>query len=380
MWDSSTSDGKWGLSLYDIEQFFSYGYYGDYGYQYHTNHDYNQQHAYNASCYQEDQYPGVNNEILVSLQNGISELSIADENQSSHAAAEEHQQDLYLVEHLQVPTDAEPDHPQVSSPVGQLETFTTNQDWNYGPSSLNYHYGSEGNERIKIDRPTTPCYIPENQSCNGKETFLEITDALEFNGEVRNRLHKVNPVSLISPKINGDIPSVDEVSSDHQRLQDRLDLHGLVESKVEGDGNCQFRALSEQLYHTPEDHKFVRDRVVMQLKIHQNMYEEYIPMPYPEYLKRISMIGEWGDHVTLQAAADSYGVKILVLTSFKDTIFIEILPKVLKSKRVIMLSYWAEVHYNSMYPKGEMPSSKNEKKKESKKKWWKFSMPQSCLY
>ncbi|KAI3697814.1 hypothetical protein L6452_30911 [Arctium lappa] len=38
---------------------------------------------------------------------------------------------------------------------------------------------------------------------------------------------------------------------------------------------------------------------------------------------------EWGDH----ASTNPYGVKILVLTSFKDTSFIEILPKVLKSKR-----------------------------------------------
>ncbi|GKF63057.1 OTU domain-containing protein, partial [Tanacetum coccineum] len=63
------------------------------------------------------------------------------------------------------------------------------------------------------------------------------------------------------------------------------------------------------------------------------MYEGYVPMAYSEYLKRISKSGEWGDHVTLQAAADSYGVKIFVLTSFKDTVSIEILPKVQKSKR-----------------------------------------------
>ncbi|XP_052482623.1 OVARIAN TUMOR DOMAIN-containing deubiquitinating enzyme 9-like [Gossypium raimondii] len=41
------------------------------------------------------------------------------------------------------------------------------------------------------------------------------------------------------PKINGVIPSVDEETSDHQRLHDRLQLYGLVENKVQGDGNCQ---------------------------------------------------------------------------------------------------------------------------------------------
>jgi hypothetical protein len=50
--------------------------------------------------------------------------------------------------------------------------------------------------------------------------------------------------------------------------------------------------------------------------------------------------GEWGDHVTLQAAADYYGVKISLITSFKDTCFIEIVPKQHKSKRG---------HYNSFF-------------------------------
>ncbi|PPD94397.1 hypothetical protein GOBAR_DD08583 [Gossypium barbadense] len=41
------------------------------------------------------------------------------------------------------------------------------------------------------------------------------------------------------PKINGVIPSVDEETFDHQWLLDRLQLYGLVENKVQGDGNCQ---------------------------------------------------------------------------------------------------------------------------------------------
>ncbi|TYG61282.1 hypothetical protein ES288_D07G135000v1 [Gossypium darwinii] len=41
------------------------------------------------------------------------------------------------------------------------------------------------------------------------------------------------------PKINGVIPSFDEETSDHQRLLDRLQLYGLVENKVQGDGNYQ---------------------------------------------------------------------------------------------------------------------------------------------
>ncbi|GKE68723.1 hypothetical protein Tco_1526795, partial [Tanacetum coccineum] len=41
------------------------------------------------------------------------------------------------------------------------------------------------------------------------------------------------------PKVNGELPSADEATSDHQRLMDRLQLYDLVELKVSGDGNCQ---------------------------------------------------------------------------------------------------------------------------------------------
>ncbi|WJX14106.1 hypothetical protein P8452_04411 [Trifolium repens] len=196
---------------------------------------------------------------------------------------------------------------------------------------------------------------------------LEISDESSLDGEVGKRLNQMIPIPHV-PKTNEKIPTDDEEISDHQRLLDRLQLYELIESKVEGDGNCQFRALSDQLYRSPNLHKFVREQIVQQLKSDPDLYAGYVPMAYSEYLKKMSKSGEWGDHVTLQAAADWYGVKIFVITSFKDTCYIEILPQTQKSGRVIFLSFWAEVHYNSIYPEGEMPSSYEKKKR----RWWNF--------
>ncbi|XP_058770036.1 OVARIAN TUMOR DOMAIN-containing deubiquitinating enzyme 12 isoform X1 [Vicia villosa] len=197
---------------------------------------------------------------------------------------------------------------------------------------------------------------------------LEISDESSLDGEVGKRLNQMVSIPHV-PKTNEKMPSDDEEISDHQRLLDRLQLYELIESRVEGDGNCQFRALSDQLYRSPNLHKFVREQIVQQLKSDSDLYAGYVPMAYSEYLKKMSKSGEWGDHVTLQAAADWYGVKIFVITSFKDTCYIEILPQIQKSGRVIFLSFWAEVHYNSIYPEGEMPSSYVKKKK----RWWNFS-------
>ncbi|PIN11055.1 OTU (ovarian tumor)-like cysteine protease [Handroanthus impetiginosus] len=198
-----------------------------------------------------------------------------------------------------------------------------------------------------------------------ENVLLEIEDESDLDGELGKRLNQMVSVPHV-PKINGEIPSVDEATSDHQRLLDRLQLYNLVELKILGDGNCQFRSLSDQIYRTPEHHEFVRGQVVNQLKSRPELYDNYVPMAYDDYLKNMSKSGEWGDHVTLQAAADCYGIKILVITSFKDTCYIEILPQIEKSKRIIFLSFWAEVHYNSIYPLGEFPVLEDKKKK----RWW----------
>ncbi|EOY18719.1 Cysteine proteinases superfamily protein, putative isoform 2 [Theobroma cacao] len=194
----------------------------------------------------------------------------------------------------------------------------------------------------------------------------KIDESSALDGEVEKRLNDMVAIPHV-PKINSEIPSADEEISDHQRLLDRLQLYGLVENKVQGDGNCQqFRSLSDQLYRSQDHHRFVRQQVVSQLKLNPEIYKGYVPMAYGDYLKKMNKNGEWGDHVTLQAAADTYGVKIFVLTSFKDTCYIEILPHRQKSQRIIFLSFWAEVHYNSIYPEEELPMLESQKKK----KWW----------
>ncbi|GFY85160.1 cysteine proteinases superfamily protein [Actinidia rufa] len=205
----------------------------------------------------------------------------------------------------------------------------------------------------------------------------------KLDGAVGRRLSNLAPVPHV-PRINSFIPNVNDASLDHQRLLQRLNVYGLYEMKVSGDGNCQFRALSDQMYKSPEYHKHVRKEVVKQvviksvgqmtllndlnmvghlkqyhstcteqnllwntvstfpaatassavsyispsavpnvpqlphwspvtanflpqigdLKDCRSLYEGYVPMKYKRYYKKMAKSGEWGDHVTLQAAAD----------------------------------------------------------------------------
>ncbi|GLU11847.1 hypothetical protein SLE2022_285670 [Rubroshorea leprosula] len=233
----------------------------------------------------------------------------------------------------------------------------------------NYGSGQDCGQEEQDDVGPSSSWSRPKESLYHKDDLLfslDLTDECALDGEVGKMLNQMVPVPHV-PRINGEIPSVDVATSDHQRLLERLQLYNLVELKVQGDGNCQFRALSDQFYRTPEHHEFVRQQVVNQLKSCPEIYEGYVPMAYNDYLEKMSRSGEWGDHVTLQAAADSYGVKIFVITSFKDTCYIEILPNVPRSKRVIFLSFWAEVHYNSIYPFGDVPTFGTKKKKRRQK-------------
>jgi len=157
-----------------------------------------------------------------------------------------------------------------------------------------------------------------------------------------------------TPRVVSSHPTEEAAKLDYMNLSDRLKVYGLVEKKVRGDGNCQFRSLSDQLFGTPERFVEVRRMVCSQLKGNRELYEPYVPEDYEKYMLTMSKDGEWGDHVTLQAAADVYGRRICVLSSYKESFIIDIQPQKALHPRVLWLSFWAEVHYNSVYPQGSL--------------------------
>ncbi|CAL2248967.1 unnamed protein product [Prunus armeniaca] len=135
-------------------------------------------------------------------------------------------------------------------------------------------------------------------------TMLAEDEKLKIDHRLGKRLSHLDSIPH-TPRVNGEIiPDVNDATQDHERLLERLATYDLSELQIEGDGNCQFRALADQLFRNPDYHKHVRKQVVKQLKHHRKLYEAYVPMKYRHYLKKMKKAGEWGDHLTLQAAAD----------------------------------------------------------------------------
>ena len=94
---------------------------------------------------------------------------------------------------------------------------------------------------------------------------------------------------------------------------------------VAGDGNCQFYSLSWKLKKTTAQAADMRARIVEHLRqpatraVVAQSYEEIQdpskPPTFDAYLKKMARDLEWGDEITLQAAADLFQIQVNLLTS-----------------------------------------------------------------
>eukprot|EP00241_Pyramimonas_parkeae_P004953 CAMPEP_0114246076 /NCGR_PEP_ID=MMETSP0058-20121206/12254_1 /TAXON_ID=36894 /ORGANISM="Pyramimonas parkeae, CCMP726" /LENGTH=368 /DNA_ID=CAMNT_0001359207 /DNA_START=93 /DNA_END=1199 /DNA_ORIENTATION=+ len=134
--------------------------------------------------------------------------------------------------------------------------------------------------------------------------------------------------------------------------QERIRAYDLEEVLIVGDGNCQFRALAHQMFQSQERHLEVRRAVHAQLRRHPKRYKNHVPGVYKDYVEQMRQPGAWGDHVTLQAMADTYRVRIQIATPVDDQGMMEIAPYKRETRRlpVLWLSFWPEIHYNSLQP------------------------------
>lgn len=230
-----------------------------------------------------------------------------------------------------------------SASVGDTHGHVTVYNW----ESSNEDMDRQRAGSLSTASTTASSQDPYSLDEDDRQIALALSEEYQHDKEVANRLTKLESMKHV-PRTNQSFPTFEDASADHQRLADRLVLYGLAEQKIKGDGNCQFRALSDQLYRTPEHHKYVRKAVVKQLKANPEVYSNYVPMKYSEYLKNMAKNSEWGDHVTLQAASDHFGVRISLITSFRDTCFIEIVPAEQKSKRGLYFIPFSPIYYRSI--------------------------------
>jgi hypothetical protein len=87
-------------------------------------------------------------------------------------------------------------------------------------------------------------------------------------------------------------------------LEERLLSKNLKPLDVGGDGDCFFKAVSHQLYHSPKYHQNVRKAAIDYISAHPEQFIESITENWNDYIKNMSAQGTWCDALMVQAVAN----------------------------------------------------------------------------
>lgn len=143
-----------------------------------------------------------------------------------------------------------------------------------------------------------------------------------------------------------------DLASQYERMLDRLERLGLEVLEAEGDGNCQFRSLAQQLYGTQERHPELRARAVQHMRDNPADFEAFLGEELYGYIEGMAWDGTWGDELTLRALCDSLGVTINLVTSSEANWFLSYKPQTASRPGTeAFLAYLAPLHYNSLQRK-----------------------------
>eukprot|EP00882_Tetradesmus_deserticola_P015984 GHRQ01017049.1.p1 GENE.GHRQ01017049.1~~GHRQ01017049.1.p1 ORF type:complete len:462 (+),score=221.66 GHRQ01017049.1:319-1704(+) len=130
-------------------------------------------------------------------------------------------------------------------------------------------------------------------------------------------------------------------------LDRELALLGLRVKQITADGNCFFRALSDQLEGNEHQHSALRARVVGLMQAHEDDYAPFVEddQSWQAYTSRMKKEGTWAGHIELQAASLLLQANIAVYQAGQPRWSITNFPA---GSRWLHLSYHDGEHYNSV--------------------------------
>lgn len=143
----------------------------------------------------------------------------------------------------------------------------------------------------------------------------------------------------------------DRIAMGKELLHRRCAALGMRQVEMSDDGNCQFRALSQELFGTQQFHTLVRAEVSSYLSRREDSYRQFFPTgEWEKYLSDMGNLRTWGDELTLRAAADAFKVRIHLITSSDQMWYLVYDPVEGVSERELFITYVAPIHYNTMEP------------------------------
>ena len=153
--------------------------------------------------------------------------------------------------------------------------------------------------------------------------------------------------------------------SQEEKIKTNIEkLHFFIK-KMEGDGNCMFRAVSDQVYGNEDFHNIIREKCMDYLLIEREFFSQFVEggdKKFDNYINMKRKFGVWGDDVELQAISELYNRPIEIysgsnkpLKTFHENIKeYNLKEKNEQNNRIkispIRISYHGKEHYNSVVP------------------------------
>jgi transcriptional regulator with XRE-family HTH domain len=127
-------------------------------------------------------------------------------------------------------------------------------------------------------------------------------------------------------------------------LKKQLQDIGLTLKDIAGDGNCLFRAISDQLKGSPNYHLEIRERICDHIEENEELYQVFLEESLASYCNRMRQKGVYGGNLELVACCRVFEVGIAVHQAAQDIWFVADGDH----STILHIAYHSWEHYSSV--------------------------------
>ena len=135
-----------------------------------------------------------------------------------------------------------------------------------------------------------------------------------------------------------------------ENFKKKLAEKSLTIKEMGGDGNCLFRAFSDQLYGHEDYNQAIRELCMDYLETEKEFFKNFVvggEEKFDEYVQRKRQDGIWGDDVEIQVISEIYNCPIEIY-AYSNEPMRTFHEAGMNSSEPIRMSYHGRSHYNSV--------------------------------
>ena len=136
-----------------------------------------------------------------------------------------------------------------------------------------------------------------------------------------------------------------------EKIKDNIEKLNFFIKQMGGDGNCMFRAVSDQIYGTDKHNKIIREKCMDYIEKNKIFFSQFIEggeAKIKSYIERKRKNGIYGDNIEIQALSELYNRPIEIYNSI-DKPMKSFSKEDFNKRFPIKISYF-NGHYNSIVP------------------------------